>query len=93
MQKAATHILAVVSRVIFIGLSIQIVMGILWMLGSFTGIQQFGESNFYVEVSKTLLCDEYTGILYPVLLLFARGAEGLFRVPFFGVMYVLQLSL
>lgn len=93
MQKAATHILAVVSRVIFIGLSIQIVMGILWMLGPFTGILQFGESNFYVEVSKTLLCDEYTGILYPVLLLFARGAEGLFRVPFFGVMYVLQLSL
>lgn len=92
MQKAATHILAVVSRVIFIGLSIQIVMGILWLCGSFTGMQQFGESNFYVEVSKTLLCDEYTGVLYPVLLLLARAVEGLFSVPFFGAMYVLQLA-
>ncbi len=92
MQRAATHILAVVSRVIFIGLSIQILMGVFWMFGSFTGVLQFGESDFYVEVSKTLLCDEYTGILYPVLLLFARAAEGLLSIPFFGVMYVLQLG-
>ncbi len=92
MQKAATHILAIVSRVIFIGLSIQIALGILWMCGSFTDVPRFGESDFYVEVSKTLLCDEYTGILYPVLLLFARLVEELFRIPFFGVMYVLQLA-
>lgn len=92
MRKAATYILAVISRIVFIGLCVQIIMGIFWMCGSFAGVMQFGESDFYVEVSKSFLCDEYTGVLYPVLLLFARLIEKLFHVPFFEIMYVLQLT-
>lgn len=69
MQKAVTHIRAVLGRIIFIGLSVQVVFGLLWMCCSFTGVQWFAESTFYVKVSENLLCDEYTGILYPFLLM------------------------
>lgn len=93
MQKAVKSVSAVIGRVFFIGFSIQIVMGLIWMLCNFTGFQEFGESYFYVEISKNFLCDEYTGILYPVFLLFARGVEGLIHIPYYYVMYLVQLAI
>lgn len=92
MQKAVGHILAVLRRILWIGLSLQIVMGLIWMLVSFTGFQRFGESFYYIEVSKSLLCDEYTGALYPILVMLARGIEGLLHIPYTYVIYFLQLA-
>ncbi|MCH5343116.1 MAG: hypothetical protein J1E64_03680 [Acetatifactor sp.] len=91
MRKAVKVIAAVTGRVCFIGFSIQIVAGLLWMLCNFTGFQRFGESFQYVEISKNFLCDEYVSILYPVLLLFARGIEDSLHIPYYCVMYLLQL--
>lgn len=69
MQKAVTHIRAVLGRILVLGLSLQIVFGLAWMCCSFTGVQWFAESTFYVRASESLICDEYTGILYPFLLM------------------------
>ena len=91
MQKAVGRISALLSRIIFIGMSIQIVLGIVWMCGNFLYFQDFGESAFYVSVSKNFICDEYTGILYPVVLLLARGIGRLFGVPYYCVIYAVQL--
>ena len=91
MQRAVRHISAILGRVIFIGFSIQIVFGMTWMCLNFSKLPQFGESLFYVEISKNFICDEYTGILYPVFLLLARGIEGLAGLPYYCVMYVVQL--
>lgn len=91
MQKAFRRIPAVLGRVVFIGLSIQIVLGIVWMCLNFPNLQEFGESVFYVRVSKNFICDEYTGILYPVFLLLARGVEKLIRLPYYCVLYAVQL--
>ena len=91
MQRAVRHISAILGRVIFIGFSIQIVFGMTWMCLNFSKLPQFGESFFYVEISKNFICDEYTGILYPVFLLLARGLEGLAGLPYYCVMYVVQL--
>ena len=91
MQRAVRHISAILGRVIFIGFSIQIVFGMTWMCLNFSKLPQFGESLFYVEISKNFICDEYTGILYPVFLLLARGIEGLAGRPYYCVMYVVQL--
>ncbi len=91
MRKVAENILAIISRVIFIGFSIQIVLGFVWMWGAFTGVQQFGESYFYVEVSKTLLCDEYLGIAYPALLAFVRRLSRLFSFPDYVPVYLIQI--
>lgn len=69
MQKAIVHGKAVLGRLLVTGLSVQITLGVLWMCCSFTGVQWFAESAFYVKVSESLICDEYTGILYPFLLM------------------------
>ena len=41
MQKAVGRISALLSRIIFIGMSIQIVLGIVWMCGNFLYFQDF----------------------------------------------------
>ncbi len=62
------------------------------MCCAFTEVQQFGESEFYIEASKSLLCDEYTGALYPVLLMLTRGMEDLLPIPYTYIMYLVQLG-
>lgn len=92
MQKALKAFLAIVGRVLFIGFSIQIILGICWMVCNFAGVQKFGESVLYEEISKTLICDEYEGILYPVLILIARGIEELILIPYHYILYLLQIG-
>lgn len=84
VQKAAGHISAILKGVLFIGVSIQTVLGIVWMCCNFPYIPQFGESLFYMQVSRTLRCDENTGILYPAFLWAVRRNH--------YVVYVIQLA-
>lgn len=92
MQRVTGCICAVLGRVIFIGLSIQILTGLLWMGSHLTDFQEFGESYLYLQAADSLLCDEYMGILYPLFLLLVRGMAGLFSVPYYTLVYVLQLA-
>lgn len=84
MKKVTKHILIVLKGVLFIGISIQTVLGIVWMCCNFPHVPQFGESLFYMQVSQTLRCDEYTGILYPLFLWMVRRNH--------YVVYVVQLA-
>ena len=93
MQKACKAFFTVAGGVLFIGFSVQIVLGICWLACNFWGYQQLGESALYVEISKSFICDEYEGILYPVLILMARGIEDFFRIPYHYILYLLQLCL
>lgn len=92
MQKAIRHIPAVLGRMLVIGSLFQILLGVLWICGNFGRFQEFGDSLFYIEVSKSLVCDEYTGILYPVLLMLVRGMERVLPIPYTFVMHLLQLA-
>ena len=93
MQKAGKAFFTVAGGVLFIGFSIQIVLGLCWMVCNFPGYQQFGESALYVEISKSFICDEYEGILYPVLIWLARGIEDFFLIPYHYILYLLQLCM
>jgi len=75
MQKVSARavIAAVLKDILFIGISIQIFLGLVWMVCNFRNVPQFGESLFMLRLSKTLRCDEYTGILYPLFLRIAGG--------------------
>ena len=84
MRKAAGHVSAVLKGVLFRGISIQIILGIVWMCCNFPRVPRFGESLFYMQVSRTLHCDEYTGILYPIFLWAVRRNH--------YVVYVIQLA-
>lgn len=84
MGKVTRHILIVFKGVLFIGISIQTILGIVWMCCNFSHVPQFEESLFYMQVSRTLRCDEYTGILYPLFLWTVRRNH--------YVVYVIQLA-
>lgn len=73
VRQARNLVPTLLGRVIFIGFSVQIILGILWAFFAMPGFRSFQDSFFYLEVSDTLVWDEYTGILYPLLLRFLRG--------------------
>ena len=82
---------AIVGRILIIGFSVQIVSGMVWTLFHVGYFQEFPESYFLEKVSKTLVCDEYTGILYPFLIRMLQGLGRVIPIPYFSVLYLLQL--
>ena len=92
MRKAARHLSAVIGRVLFIGLTVQAVLGLLWIFCNISSFQEYGDSLFLVNVSESLVCDDYTGILYPLLIRAARGAAAVVPVPYYCLLSLLQLG-
>lgn len=91
MRKIGQSACRVICRMLFIGMSVQIVLGLFWMVPNFFQLQEFGDSFHYIEISKSFICDEYIGILYPVFIFLARGAATFFHIPFYCILYVVQL--
>lgn len=92
MNRLRKSIRGVAGGLFFIGMSIQIILGITWIAANFGGFQEFGESCFYVEVSKSFLTDEYYGILYPAVILLARGVEKITGLAYYRLLYLIQLT-
>lgn len=84
MQRKTGHVSAILKRILFIGISIQTLFGFVWICCNFSNIPQFGESIFYMQLGRTLYCDEYTGILYPFFLWIVRNNH--------YVVYTIQLA-
>lgn len=93
MQKARSLLLKIVGGVLFLGCSIQIVLGLAWMLCNLGTFQWFPDSRLYVEISESFICDEYEGILYPLLVMLARGVGKVIPIPYFTFLYLLQLAM
>jgi len=92
MQSLRENVRNVLKALLAIGFGIQIVLGLCWMFGNITGFQQFGDSYLYEKISRILVCDEYEGILYPLLIKGMRGPEYLTGIPYYIWLYFLQLS-
>lgn len=76
---------------IYICMGLQIVFGLGWILCNFTKLPGFGEGIELLNMSETLVVDEYTGFLFPLLL---RGLQSFFswiRIPVWSFLYVIQL--
>ena len=76
---------------IYICMGLQIVFGLGWVLCNFTKLPGFGEGIELLNMSETLVVDEYTGFLFPLLL---RGLQSFFswiRIPVWSFLYVIQL--
>ena len=81
------------ARVLVLGISAQILLGIFWILLSFSSYREYGESLLLLSAKESLVCDEWQGILY-VLLMKASGAiAGLFGMPWYCPLYAVQLLL
>lgn len=70
-RKAAGHLCAVIKGILFIGFTIQILLGTGWMCGNFLQVQDFAESDSALYRRIFRLCGEQGQILYLLQLAFA----------------------
>ena len=82
---------AVMGRILMIGFGVQILLGMVWMFCHIGYYQEFPDSAFLERVAGSLVCDEYTGILYPLLILLCQGITRVVPIPYFCALYALQL--
>ncbi|MEI6807734.1 MAG: hypothetical protein WCN95_03350 [bacterium] len=80
--------LAVVSIVMLLLGSL---VGVVWLSQNITSIPQYGDTSEYLELSKTLKCDQYRGILYPLLLNGSAALSVALGLPLQVIVYVVQV--
>ncbi len=86
-------IVSLTGWLLFIGFTVQIGFGLVWMVRNFPFLQMFGETVFQVQVSSTLRVDDYTGVLYPSVLLLMRVIGASSPRIWYMLMYAIQLIL
>lgn len=91
-MKIKEIVQSVLYRSIQILMLVQILLGILWMVGNFGAFQDFPETRELCEIGETFVTDEYVGILYPCIVSLTRGMSRLIPVPYYCLIYLLQLG-
>lgn len=92
MQKAKSAFTEVAGKILIIAFGVQVFLGLIWMLRNFGTIQSFEETMLYLQLSETLICDEYEGILYPLFLRLTRGVEAVTGIPYQVPVYLVQVG-
>ena len=92
MQKTARAASGILVRVAILVVSAQILLGFFWILMNFSSFQELGESYFFLEIQKNLVCDEYVGILYPLIMRIVTGVTSVLPLPAHCLLYALQLT-
>lgn len=92
MRRWTKKLSSVMEKLLLLGFGAQILLGLLWALSHLGSFQEFRDSYFLLQVSKTLICDEYTGILYPLLIRIFQGIARVIPIPYFCLLYFLQLA-
>lgn len=88
MKKFSKFFWSVVKGFVYCAITIQIVLGLIYIGCNFISIPKFQETARYLEMAETLKIDEYTAVLYPLLL---RLLSGISFVPFQIPLYTLQI--
>lgn len=91
-QKGLQEFQTIIYRILSLFTVFQIGFGILWALCNMGSVQGFSETKELLEISETLVTDEYVGILYPVIIRLLRAVEGILPVPYYCFLYVMQLG-
>ena len=90
MRKACRVLAQVAGRVLFIGISVQILFGIGWGIRAFGIFPEFGDSYLWLKAAQTLVCDDYMGIGYPLFLMLVKGIESISSIPYTFFVYTLS---
>ena len=93
MQTMAKNAAEITARVAILGISTQILLGIFWILFSFSSYREYGESMLLLKARESLICDEWQGILYVLLMKASAALAGLFGMPWYCPLYAVQLLL
>ena len=82
----------IAASLLVIGMTVQILIGIVWILCNFPSGWTYPEGEYYISVADSWVLDEYTGILYPVLIKGCQVVMGWLGLPFEGLLYLVQIS-
>ncbi len=85
LRKTAGSLLA-------IGMVVQILTGVLWILCNFPSEWSYPESEYYISAAGSWVIDEYTGVLYPMLIRVCQMITGWFGLPFEWLICLVQLG-
>lgn len=72
-------------------MAVQVVLGIGWMAANIGHLPLFEETLLLDEVARGGSMDEYMGFLYPLLIRFSLGIEKVLHIPYYVLLYILQL--
>lgn len=92
-MKKRQNIAKLIKQIFLLLMSIQVVLGCLWIIKNLGKIPGFGESDELIQASKDWVLDEYIGILYPLLICMSRMIEEGVGIRFCMVLYPVQLLL
>ncbi len=81
-----------IGGVFLIGMAVQIVFGLGFIGANLFSLQGFSESRELVEMSANLRPDEYTGILYLLIIRMGMMLGKILPLPYFFWLYLLQLG-
>lgn len=86
------QIIELIKYIIYILMGLQILLGILWAISNITKVPNFQQSIELFQMSSELLLDEYTGILYPLLIKAVQFVTKYIPIPACTILYILQLG-
>ena len=92
MQKLGRSLAQIAGRFLFLGVSVQILLGICWSVRSFGIFPEFGDSYTWLKASETLVCDDYMGIGYPLFLMLVKGIESISSIPYTFLADMVQIA-
>ncbi len=88
MKKVFNVLLPVMKGFLYCAVFLQVVCGI-WYIGSdFMTVPQFRDTSIYLEMSEQFVMDEYTGLLYPLLV---KISYSIFHSFYYIPIYLLQI--
>ena len=91
MQRFGRALAQTAGRFLFLGVFVQILLGIGWSIRSFGIFPEFGDSYTWLKAAETLVCDDYMGIGYPLFLMLAKGIESISSIPYTFLVYTVQI--
>lgn len=89
MKKVFNVFLPIVKGFLYCFALLQIIAGFGYIIHNFGHVPQFRETGIYLQMAELFVADEYTGVLYPLLVtLWVK----IFGAYYFVPMYLLQLA-
>lgn len=90
MKKIVQVLLPVIRGFMMCAAALQIVLGIMYIGKNFMAVPEFRDTTIYLEIAERFVVDEYTGILYPLLV---KLCNSISLIPYQIPIYLIQIGL
>ncbi|MBQ8816377.1 MAG: hypothetical protein IJZ84_03745 [Lachnospiraceae bacterium] len=88
MKRVRKGLLPVVKGFLYCFVGLQIVLGLCYIGNQFMTVPLFRDTSIYLEMTEQFVMDEYTGLLYPLIV---KICHSIFQEFYYIPIYLLQL--